>query len=131
MQNRTTGIVVTVIAVLLCGCPGLLMACVGPLLAVVSFVPGAEIDIFGSSEPQSALTAGIGFLLMGLVLIVITALIGFFSLRRKPAPNKPAKTVVDVVAEAPVSPVTPEAPVAPEAAETRRITGEDRLPPTS
>ena len=68
---------------------------------------------------------------MGLVLIVITALIGFFSLRRKPAPNKPAKTVVDVVAEAPVSPVTPEAPVAPEAAETRRITGEDRLPPTS
>jgi hypothetical protein len=131
MQNRTTGIVVTVIAVLLCGCPGLVMACVGPLLAVVSFVPGAEIDIFGSSEPQSALTAGIGFLLMGLVLIVITALVGFFSLRRKPGQNKPANAVVDVVAEAPVSPVTPEAPVAPEAAETRRITGEDRLPPTS
>jgi hypothetical protein len=58
MNKRTTAIVVTVISVLLCACPGLFALFMGGMFALVSFIPGADIDVFGSSDPQSALTFG-------------------------------------------------------------------------
>ena len=84
MDKRTTGIVATVAAALLCGCPGLFSLCMGAMFAVISQVPGADIDVFGSSDPTSALYTGIGALCGGVLLIIVPVAVGFFTLRKKP-----------------------------------------------
>jgi outer membrane biosynthesis protein TonB len=118
MQNRTAGVIATIVAVLLCGCPGLFMLCIGATFAAVSFVPNADIDIFGSSEPSAALGAGIGGLCLGLVFIVIAAVVAFFSLRRKPG------ELPGVMQEsAPEAPMPQEQVVSPSA-ETKKISEE-------
>ena len=61
MDKKTTGIIATVAAVLLCGCPGLCGLFFGVISAIASFIPGSEIDVFGSNDPQAALYTGIGF----------------------------------------------------------------------
>lgn len=84
MDKRTTSIIATVVAALLCGCPGLFSLCWGGLAAIVSFVPGANIDIGGSADPSAALYTGLGALCGGLILIAIPIAVGFFTLRKKP-----------------------------------------------
>jgi hypothetical protein len=84
MDKRTTGIIVTVVAVLLCGCPGLISLCMGSMFALVGFIPGSDIDIGGSSDPQSAILTGVGMVCAGIIFIAIPAVVGFFMLRRKP-----------------------------------------------
>lgn len=84
MENRQRGIIATVAAALLCGCPGFFALCWGSLSAIVSFVPGAEIDIGGSSDPRSALYTGLGALCVGILFIAIPVAIGFFTLRKRP-----------------------------------------------
>jgi len=97
MDKRQTGIIATVATVLLCGCPGLLAFCWGSLSAVISFVPGADINIGGSSDPRSALFAGLGSLCVGILFIAIPVAVGFFTLRQKPIVDtlNTAPTVTD------------------------------------
>ena len=83
-MNRQTGIIATVVAAVLCGCPGLLGCFGGAITAGASQVPGAQIDVFGSSDPQTALLTGIGTVCVSLVLIAIPIAVGFFTLRKKP-----------------------------------------------
>ena len=90
MDKKTTAIVVTVAAMLLCGCPGLCGLLMGGMFAVTSFVPGANIDVFGSSDPKAALNFGIGGLCVGALFVVIAAVAIFLVWRR----NKPDSTVV-------------------------------------
>jgi hypothetical protein len=84
MDKRNTSIIATVAATVLCGCPGLFSLCMGAMFAIVSQIPGADIDVFGSSDPTSALYTGIGALCGGLLLIAIPVAVGFFTLRKKP-----------------------------------------------
>jgi hypothetical protein len=84
MDRKTTGIILTIAAVLLCGCPGLFSLFFGGLMAVVSFVPDANIDIFGSTDPQSALNFGLGALCLGALFVAIPIVVGVLALRRKP-----------------------------------------------
>ena len=90
MDKRTTSIIITVAAVLLCGCPGLASVLFGGIFAVVSFIPGAKIDMFGSRDPQSALAFGIGSLCVGVIFLLIAAAAIFFAWRRR---SKPASSV--------------------------------------
>ena len=83
MEKRTGGIVATVVAVLLCGCPGLFSLCWGAIAASVSFMPNADINIGGSSDPQTALITGLGACCFGIIFIAIPIAVGFFTLRRK------------------------------------------------
>jgi len=83
MDKKTTGIVATIAAVLLCGCPGLLALFMGGLFAIISQIPGADIDMFGSSDPQSALQFGIGGICLGLVFVIIPVVVGFLTLRKR------------------------------------------------
>lgn len=83
MDRRTTGIIITLVAVLLCGCPGLIAIFGGGLTAIISQIPGAEIDMFGSNDPSSALTAGLVSVCAGLIGIVIPIVVGIVLLRRK------------------------------------------------
>jgi hypothetical protein len=85
MDKRTVGIIATLAAVLLCGCPGLLSVFMGALFAVVSFVPNANIDIGGSNDPQAALAFGSVALCLGIFFIIIPIVVGILTLRKKPA----------------------------------------------
>jgi hypothetical protein len=85
MDRKTTGILVTVITALCCGCPGLLSICWGSLAAFASFVPNADLDIGGSSDPTTALLTGAGALCLGVVFVAIPIAAGFFLLRQQPA----------------------------------------------
>jgi hypothetical protein len=127
MQNRTAGVIATIVAVLLCGCPGLIMLCSGAAFAAVSFVPNAKIDVFGSNAPSAALTAGIGGLCLGLIFIVIAAVVAFLALRRKPAAA--LSMMPEPVPEAPLPPEPPDDFVSPSA-ETKRISDEPLPPPS-
>lgn len=84
MDNKTKGIIATVAAVLLCGCPGLFMCFFGATTALAGMTPGAEIDIFGSSDPSAAVTMGFVFLCLSLIFIAIPIVVGFLMLRKKP-----------------------------------------------
>jgi hypothetical protein len=84
MDKKTTGIIATVAAALLCGCPGLASLCFGAFFALASQIPGAEIDMFGSKDPAQALNYGIGGVCVGIVFIIIPIVVGFLMLRKKP-----------------------------------------------
>jgi len=86
MDKKTTGIIATVVTVLLCGCPGLFGLCFGSISLIAGFVPGSEIDVFGSSDPQSAMFMGLGTLCGSIIFIAIPIVVGILTLRKKPAP---------------------------------------------
>jgi hypothetical protein len=84
-MDRNTALIVTIASAILCGCPGLFACFWGLIASVVSFIPGAEIDIGGSSDPTAALMAGLGSICIGLLLVVIPVAVWFFTLRGKSA----------------------------------------------
>lgn len=92
MENRTAAIIATVVTALLCGCSGLTCVFAGAITAFASQVPGAEIDIFGSNDPQAAMGAGIGMICLGIVFVIIPILVGVFTLRKKPQSPAPITT---------------------------------------
>ncbi len=83
MEKRTVGIIVTIVATLFCGCPGLFAAFWGIMVAGISFMPNAQIDMGGSSDPATALGIGLGTCCVGLIFIVIPIAVGFFTLRKQ------------------------------------------------
>lgn len=100
-MNRKTAIILTVVAAVICGCPGLVGMCLGATSAIASFIPGAEIDIFGSSDPTSALIWGIVSLCGGIIFLAIPIVLGVVTLRKKKS---------DVAAENPLPPSEPLPP---------------------
>ena len=84
MDTKTKGIVSTIAAVVLCGCPGLFLCFFGAMSTFVSAIPGADIDVGGSSDPAAATAMGIGALCLSLIFIAIPIAVGFFTLRKKP-----------------------------------------------
>lgn len=75
MNNKNTGIIATVAAVVLCGCPGLFMCLFGALTAAGQ----------GTFNNQSlSPTVGIALVCVALIFILIPVGVGFFTLRKKP-----------------------------------------------
>lgn len=74
MNNKNTGIIATIVAVVLCGCPGLFMCLFGALTA-------AGQGTFN----ESSLSPTVGFVLLclSLIFILIPVGVGFFTLRKK------------------------------------------------
>ncbi|MBV6465120.1 MAG: hypothetical protein PGMFKBFP_00388 [Anaerolineales bacterium] len=74
-MNRNTGIIATVAAVLLCGCPGIFICLFGALTAAGQ----------GTFNDQS-LSPTVGFVLLclSLVFIAIPVVVGVVTLRKKP-----------------------------------------------
>lgn len=75
MNNKNTGIIATVAAVVLCGCPGLFMCLFGALTA-------AGRGTFNSSSMPPAV--GLVLICVALIFILIPVGVGFFTLRKKP-----------------------------------------------
>lgn len=76
MNNKNTGIIATIAAVVLCGCPGLFMCLFGALTAA------GQGTFNESSLPP---TVGIALICVALIFILIPVGVGFFTLRKKPA----------------------------------------------
>jgi uncharacterized membrane protein len=89
MNQKTIAIIVTVIAILFCACPGLISLFMGVMFAIISFIPGADINMMGSKDPQSALMFGIGAVVIGLVFLAIAIIAIVISWRRKNKTQKP------------------------------------------
>ncbi len=89
MDKRTVGIIATIVTGLLCGCPGLFGIFMGALFALVSFIPGANIDIGGSNDPARAMGTGVAALCLGIVFVAIPIIVGLLTLRKKPAAPPP------------------------------------------
>jgi hypothetical protein len=84
MNNKSTGIIATVAAVLLCGCPGLFLCLFGGLTA-------AGQGTFNESGLSP--TVGFALLCVALILLLIPVGVGFFTLRKRndttPPPQAP------------------------------------------
>jgi uncharacterized membrane protein len=82
MQNRTLGIVLTLITAFVCGCASLFSCIWGALIAT-----GSPVDVTnnGVTTPQTfAPTIGFGLLCLSFFMILIPVAVGFFTLRKKP-----------------------------------------------
>ena len=82
-MNRNNAIIITVVAALVCGCPGLIACFGGAILAVLSRIPDTQYS--GGLNPSSALGGGLGGICLGIVFIAIPIVVGVVLLRKKPA----------------------------------------------
>jgi hypothetical protein len=102
MKNKTGGIIATLATLLLCGLPGLVFLCGGVIFLINPPPPGTT---------GSATTLDYGVFLasicVGLLLMLIAPVVGFFTLRNKstPVPVQPAAHMPTPVYQAPVPPV--------------------------
>ncbi len=125
MDKRTTGIIATVATTLLCGCPGIFALCFGSISSLVSFIPGADIDIGGSNDPAAALGMGLAALCLGIIGVAVPIVVGVVTLRNKPVPA--AEAVITTPPSATFDQYIPAEPGA--APEQPQSSQEDDIPP--
>ena len=82
MNTRNANVVATIVATVLCGCPGLFGLCFGATTLLAGFTPGAEIDIFGNTDQASATTMGLLVLCLGLVAAAMPVVVWFVTRRK-------------------------------------------------
>jgi hypothetical protein len=92
MNKKTGGIMATIVAVLLCGCPGLFM-CVFGIITATGHMPLTSYFPYTSDfgNPYSEMVPSyLGFVLLflALIFIAIPIIVGILTLRNKP--EKPA-----------------------------------------
>ena len=109
MDKKQAGLIATIATAVLCGCPGLFGLCMGSTSLIASFVPGANIDVFGSNDPAAATTMGFVFLCLSVIFIAIPIVVGVVTLRKKPDDDDAVPVVVEA-APSP-KPVKPSEPV--------------------
>ena len=83
MTNRNTGIIATIAAVVLCGCPGLFLCIFGAVTATGNMPYSTELNGVSNSGMLPS-SYGVVMLCLSLILILIPAAVGFFALRKKP-----------------------------------------------
>jgi hypothetical protein len=82
-MSRQTGLILTIVTAIICGCPGFFTCFWGMIASVVSFIPNADIDIGGSSDPMAALIAGLGAMCLGVILMLLPLAVWYFTMRGK------------------------------------------------
>jgi len=83
MNNKNTGMIATIAAVVLCGCPGLFMCIFGAVTATGNMPYTTELNGVSSSGTMPA-GVGLAMLCISLIAILIPIAVGFFMLRKKP-----------------------------------------------
>ncbi len=79
MANRTAAVIITIVVVLLCACPGLAFICNG-LLALLEIVTNRQIDIgYGYNAPYWVIAS----FCIGLLGIAIAIIVAVLVLRQK------------------------------------------------
>ena len=97
MENRNAAVIITVVAVILCGCPGLAALCWG-LASLFDFAVGGGII---ASTNNAYYWNIFGGFCVGIIFVAIAVVVAFFVLRRKK------------VTPPPVPPVPPDEPLPP------------------
>jgi hypothetical protein len=87
MDQRTTGIIATLAAVLLCGLPGLCL-CIFSGVTAIGVMPFTYTD-FNNSTVTGVVPASYGYggLCLSILLILIPVVVGLLLLRRRPPAN--------------------------------------------
>jgi Na+-transporting methylmalonyl-CoA/oxaloacetate decarboxylase gamma subunit len=134
MDKKTTGLIATIATAILCGCPGLFGLCFGATSVLASFMPDADIDVFGSNDPAAATTMGFVFLCLSIIFIAIPIVVGVVTLRKKP--EEAASTAAPVSEpKPPASPaetvVSQPKPPAPPSKKPAKPEDDEPLPPAS
>ncbi len=91
MNNKTGGIIATIVAVLLCGCPGLFLCLVGAITATGQMPFTSTFPYtsdFGNVTETAPAYLGFIILCLALFFIAIPIVVGVLTLRNKP--EKPA-----------------------------------------
>jgi formate-dependent nitrite reductase membrane component NrfD len=83
MDKKTKGLIATIAAVVLCGCPGLFMCIFGAFTATGNMPYNTEVNGVQSSGMMPA-SVGYVMLCLSLIGILVPILVGFFMLRKKP-----------------------------------------------
>jgi len=83
MNQKTIAIIAVAAATVLCGCPGLFGLFFGAMFAIISRIPGAEIDVFGKQDPQSALTFGLVAIGISLLFILVPVVVAIIAWRKQ------------------------------------------------
>ena len=83
MQNKNVGIIATIAAVVLCGCPGLFLCIFGAVTATGKMPFSTEFNGISNSGTLPS-TYGFVMLCFSLIFILIPVVVGFFTLRKKP-----------------------------------------------
>jgi len=81
MERKTIAILVTLLSVMFCACPGLSLCMVG----AITLTQGGTFDFASGTGDPTALI-GLAASCLGLLGLLIAALLIFFVWRRKPAP---------------------------------------------
>jgi hypothetical protein len=84
MDNRNKGIIATIASALLCGCPGLFLCIFGAFTATGNMPYNTELNGITNSGTLPP-TAGYVLLCLALIFIAIPVVVGFLTLRKKPA----------------------------------------------
>jgi uncharacterized membrane protein len=87
MDKKTGGIIATIVAVLLCGCPGLCFCLFGAWAATGTMPYTTDIGGYSGTGNLSP-AVGFGLLCLALIFIAIPIVVGIVTLRNKP--EKPA-----------------------------------------
>jgi hypothetical protein len=83
MQNRNTGLIATIASAILCGCPGIL-ACIFGALAAAGVPFTTEVNGV-SNNGLLPVWVGVSLLCLALIFILIPVVVGFVTLRKRPA----------------------------------------------
>lgn len=75
MNNKNTGLIATIAAVVLCGCPGLFMCLFGAITATGNGT---------FNDASLAPGMGVALICVALIFILIPVGVGFFTMRKKP-----------------------------------------------
>ena len=79
MANRTAAVVITIVVVLLCACPGIAFICNG-LLALLEIVTNYQVfNLYGYNAPYWTVAS----LCLGLLGILIAIVVAYLVLRQK------------------------------------------------
>lgn len=81
MENRTAAIIITIFAILLCGCPGLAFAFLGALDFIDYY--GFRSLIFGTTDQTAVNVWGSLGICAGIVFVAIAVVVSVLVLRRK------------------------------------------------
>ena len=92
MEPKTKGIIATIAAVVLCGCPGLFICIFGAVTATGNMPYNTELNGVSNSGMMPA-SAGFVMLCFSLIAILIPIAVGYFTLRKKPEVISSSETI--------------------------------------
>jgi hypothetical protein len=86
MDKRTTGIILTVVSVLLCGCPGLCLCLFGAFTATGNMPYETTLNDYVETGTLPS-WAGFVMLCLAVIFVAIPIVVGVVTLRKKPESN--------------------------------------------